>query len=96
MANWITGMVNNQGNPALGSKFHSSVLSQSPYAVVVTFDDPFDADRTPVAVASVGGNDAGAALALQASNTSLTIKTDSSEAIPLFFMATDKGLGYGQ
>lgn len=97
---FINGKVNKNGSPALGDKFTSHILSSDPWAVVVTFKEnsAFDADKTPIAVASPAGAPGSSAtktgLALQASNTSLTISTDSSEPISLYFSATDRGLGY--
>lgn len=90
MAKNISGMIDTQGKPAEGARFHSSIVNKSPYAVVVTYKEPFD--RVPIAVTSMSGTTAGVTCALQSSNTSLAIYTDSEVPVPLFFWASTRGL----
>jgi hypothetical protein len=91
MAKTVSGMVDKNGDPAEGTKFYSSVQSQNPWIVVVTYKEPFD--RVPVAFASVSDSKAGVNCTVQSSNTSLAIFTDSATPVALFFSATTVGLG---
>ena len=91
MAKIISGLINSQGQNGEGDRYQASVLNQNPWSVVATYTEPFD--RAPVAVTAISGSTPnGVSMEVQSSNTSLAIYTDSSEPLPIFFLATDRGL----
>ncbi len=98
MATIISGAVDQNGNRVLGTEYTSILASSNPYTVEVTFNQPFDALEPPIAMASMGGSPSDpvqpTTFAIKVSNTGLIFTTGKLQAVPFYFIVTDRGLGY--